>query len=138
MVLHVLKKTDDQSLALKLVKCEFFQSEVNWLGHKLTTSGITPKVTKTEAILKLQHQKSLKELRSFMGSINHLSKFIPNAASQTDQIRSLLREENVKKKMKNVKLPVKKFEWGEKHSLIFEELKKAVARIAQTNYYDPL
>ena len=118
-------------------KCAFFQPDVNWLGHKLTSEGITPKITKTEAILKLQHPKSLKQLRSFMGSINHLSKFIPNAASLTDQLRPLLSEENEKKKMKNVKLPVKKFELGEKHSLIFEEIKKAVTKIAQTHYYDP-
>ena len=45
-----------------------------------------------------------------MGSINHLSKFIPDAASLTDKLRPLLREENEKKKMKNVKLPVKKLE----------------------------
>ena len=48
----------------------------------------------TEAKLKLQHPKSLKQLRSFMVSINHLSKFIPNAASLTDKLRPLLREEN--------------------------------------------
>ena len=59
-----------------------------------------------------------------MGSINHLSKFIPNAASLTDQLRPLLREENEQKKKKNIKLPVKKFERGEQHSLIFEENKK--------------
>ena len=51
LVLDVLKKLDDENLALKLSKGEFFQTEVNWLGHKLTPSGITPKVTKTEAIL---------------------------------------------------------------------------------------
>ena len=113
------------------------QSGVNWLGHKLTSEGITPKITITEAILKLQHPKSLKQLRSFMGSINHLSKFIPNNASLTDRLRPLLREENEKKKMKNVKLPGKKFEWGVEHSIIFEEIKTAVARIAQIHYYDP-
>ena len=101
------------------------------------SEGITPKITKTEAILKLQHPKSLKQLRSFMGSINHLSKIIPDAASLTDKLRPLLREENEKKKMKNVKLPVKKLEWGEEHSRIFEEIKTAVARIAQIHYYDP-
>ena len=89
---------DNENLALKLEKCEFFQTEVNWLGQKLTPEGITPKVTKTEAILKLQHPKSLKQLRSFMGSINPLSKFIPNAVSLTNQLRPLLREENEKKK----------------------------------------
>ena len=113
LVLDVMKKLDDENLALKLSKCEFLQTEVNWLGHKLTSSGITPKVTKTEAILSLQHPKSLKQLRSFLGSINHLSKFIPNAASLTDQLRPLLKEENDKKKLKDIKLPpVKKFEWG--------------------------
>ena len=75
-------------------KCAFFPSEVNWLGHKLTSEGITSKITKTEAIQKLQHPKSLKQLRSFLGSINHISKFIPNAASLTDKLRPLSREEN--------------------------------------------
>ena len=62
LVLDVLQKLDNENLALKLAKCEFFQTEVNWLGHKLTPSGITPKVTKTEAILNLQHPKLLKQL----------------------------------------------------------------------------
>ena len=136
LVINVLKKLDDENLALKLAKCQFFQTENNSLGHKLTPSGITPKFTKTEAILNLQHPKLLKPLR--LGSFNHVSKFVPNAASWSDQFRPLLREENEKKKTKNVKLPVRKFEWREKHSLIFEEIKKAVAQIAQINYYDPL
>ena len=138
LVQDVLKKLDDKNLALKIAICEFFQSEVNWFGHKLTLSGITPKFTKTEAIFKLQHPKLLKHIRSFMGSLNHLSKFIPNAASLTDQLRPLLREENEKKRMRNIKLPVKKIRVGEQLSLLFEEIKKAVARIAQINYYDPL
>ena len=98
------------------------------MGHKFIPSGITPKVTKTEAILNLQHPKLLKQLNSFMSSMNHLSKFIPNAASLTDQLRPLLREKNEKKKLKNIKLPVKKFEWGEKQSLIFEKIEKRSQR----------
>ena len=81
LVVDVLKKLDDENLALKLTKCEFFQTEVNWLGHKLTPSGITPKVTRTEAILNLQHPKSLKQLRSFMGS-----KIIYRSSSLTQQV----------------------------------------------------
>ena len=135
LVIDVLKKLDDENLALKLCKCEFFRNELNWLDHKLTAGGITPKVTKTEAILNLQHPKALKQLRSFLGSINHLSKFIPKAASLTDQLKPLLKEENEKKKLKDIKVPVKKSNGG-KHSLIFEEIKTAVAKIAQINYYD--
>ena len=83
LVRNVLQKLDDENLALKITKCEFFQSSVNWLGHNLSVHGTIPKITKTEAIANLQLPKSLKQLRSFMGSINHLSKFIPNAASLT-------------------------------------------------------
>ena len=59
IVTNVLQKLDDENLALKLAKCEFFQTEVNWLGHQLTPSGSTPKITKTEAILKLNTQNRL-------------------------------------------------------------------------------
>ena len=137
LVRNVLQKLDDKNLALKITKCEFFQSSVNWLGHNLSVHGIIPKITKTEAFANLQPPRSLKQLRSFMGSINHLSKFIPNAASLTEKLRPLLKEENEKKKMKNVRLPVKKFEWDDQHSVAFEDIKKAVANIALLNYYDP-
>ena len=92
LIMNVLEKLDKVNLALKLSKCEFFQNEVNWLEHKLLLDGISPKVAKTEAILKLSPPTSLKQLRSFLGSINHLAKFIPNAANLTEKLRPLLRE----------------------------------------------
>ena len=116
--MNVLEKLDKENLAIKLSKGEFFQNEVNWLGHKLSLDGFSPKITKTEAILKLSPPSSLKQLRSILGTINHLAKFIPNAFNSTDKLRLLLREENEKEKLKNVKIQVKKFEWEEKHSEI--------------------
>ena len=104
MIMNVLEKLDRENLALKLSKCEFFQNEVNWLGHKLSSEGTSPKITKTEAILKLSPPKSLKQLRSLMGSINQLAKCIPNAASLTEKLRLLLREDNEKRKLKSVKI----------------------------------
>ena len=108
LVEAVLKKLDAENLALKISKCEFFKQEANWLGHHLLEAGVRPKVSKTEAVINLNPLKSLKQLRSFLGSINHLAKFIPNAASLTEKLRPLLKEENQKKKLKIMKLPVKK------------------------------
>ena len=138
LITDVLMKLDKENLSLKLSKCELFKTEENWLGQKLSESGVTPKITKTEAILKLEHPTSLKQLRSFLGSINHLSKFIPNAANLTDKLRPLLRKENEKKKLKNIRVPVKKFEWGPEYTEVFEKIKQAVANIAKLNYYDPI
>ena len=59
LIMNVLEKLDKENLALKLSKCEFFQQELNWLGHKLSLEGISPKMTKTEAILKLSPPTSL-------------------------------------------------------------------------------
>ena len=136
LVEAVLKKLDAENLALKLSKCEFFKQEVNWLGHHLSEAGIRPKITKTEAVVNLNPPKSLKQLRSFLGSINHLAKFIPNAASLTEKLRPLLKEENQKKKLKNMKLLVKKFEWGDEHTVVFNAIKEAVASITKVHYYD--
>ena len=112
LIMNVLEKLDRENMALKLPKCKFFQNEVNWLGHKLLSEGISPKITKTEAIVKLSPLKSLKQLRSVIDSKNHLAQFIPNAAGSTEKLRPLLREENEKKKLKSVKIQVIKFEWG--------------------------
>ena len=66
----------------------------------------------------------LKQLRSFLGSINHLANLIPIAASLTDKLRPLLKEKIQKKKLKNMNLPVKTFEWGDEHTVAFDAIKK--------------
>ena len=100
LITDVLIKLNRENLSHKLSKCEFFKTEVYWLGYKLSKNGVTPKIKKTEAIPKLEHRRSLKQLRSFLGSINHLSKFIPIAATFTDKLRPLLYEKSGKKKLK--------------------------------------
>ena len=93
MVAELPKKLDEKNLALKISKCEFFKTEVISLSQTPSQSRINPKLTKTGAILNLHPPRSQKYLRSFMGSINHLSKFIPNAVSWADKLLPLLREE---------------------------------------------
>ena len=101
LITDVLMKLNKENLSHKLSNCEFFKTEVNWLGQKLSENGVAPKRTKTEAILKLEHPRLLKQLRSFLGSINDLSKFIPNAANLMNKLRPLLREDNKKKRLKS-------------------------------------
>ena len=94
LVETVLKKLNDENLALKISKCDFFKQQMNWLGHHLSESGVSPKFTQTGAILNLNPPKLLKQLRSFLGSINHPAKFIPSWASLTEKLRPLLKEES--------------------------------------------
>ena len=112
LIMNVLGKLDRENLALKLSKCELFQNEVNWLGHKLSLDGISPKITTTEAMLKLSPPKSMKQLRSFMGSINHLAPFIPNAANLTEKLRPFCEKRTRKRNLKVSKFRLKSSNGG--------------------------
>ena len=62
LVETVLKKLDDQNLAFKISKCEFFKNQVDWLGHHFSESWVSPKFTKTEAVQNLNPPKLLRQL----------------------------------------------------------------------------
>ena len=89
----VLSRLDKENLAIKLEKCEFAKSSITWLGYKITQSGISsPTIKKSDSILNLKPPSTLKQLRSFMGSIHQLIKFIPNLANLLNLIRPLLKK----------------------------------------------
>ena len=78
---ETVERLDNENLAISLHKCKFGLTEITWLGYKINSEGIRPTKQKTDAIIQLQNLKTLKQLRSFMGSIHHLVRFIPNLAS---------------------------------------------------------
>ena len=96
LVETILKKLDDENLALKISKSEFFKNQVNWLVHYLSESGVSPKFTKTEAIQNL-NPLELKQLRSFLGRINP-AKFIPNAVEENVKGERKISKRRIKRK----------------------------------------
>ena len=78
LVRKSLIKQDQENLRINLAKCQFAKEKIEWLGHNITQSGLTPLSNKTDAIGKLSAPTNLKKLQSFMGSVHHLEKFIPN------------------------------------------------------------
>ena len=71
--------------------------------------------------MKLEHPKTLKQLRSFMGSIHHLIKLIPKLAELTEPLRPLLKKTGNKNNRLN---------WNETHSKTFTNIKQK----DKTNY----
>ena len=123
----ILEKLDKENLAINLQKCEFGKNTIEWLGFKITPQGITPLITKTEAIMKLEHPKTLKQLRSFLGSIHHLIKFIPKQAELTEQLRPLLKKTGNKNNRLN---------WNETHSKTFTNIKQKIKQIIDNKHFD--
>ena len=53
LVRKCLKKLDQENLRINLAKCQFANKKIEWLGHNITQSGVTPLSSKTDAIGKL-------------------------------------------------------------------------------------
>ena len=90
-VREVLLKLQNAGYRASETKTELFKKELTWLGYFINQSGVKPNKDKTEAITKLTAPKNVKELQSFLGSIQHLSKFINNLSKKTDRMRKLLK-----------------------------------------------
>ena len=91
---RILRKLDRENMSLKLTKCQFARKECEWLGHKITCTGITPLIRKTEPIESLKAPKTVSQLKSFMGSIHSLHKYLPALAESSASLRLLLSKKN--------------------------------------------
>ena len=90
---EVLTKLQNPGYRASEKKTELFKQELTWLGYHINRSGVKSIKNKTEAIAKLSAPKNGKELKSFLVSIQHLSKFINDLSKKTDRMRKLLKKE---------------------------------------------
>ena len=69
----VLHRLDDENLAISLDKCKFACKQIKWLRFHIDTEETTLLLRKIDAIEKLSPPEMFKQLKSFMGSIHHLT-----------------------------------------------------------------
>ena len=120
LVYKCLEKLDEDNLRINLSKCHFAKTEIEWLEHKFTQSKIAQLESKTAAILSLSAPKNPKQLRSFLGSVHYLGKFIPNLSQLCHPLRPLLRKKTT-------------FVWNDEHETHFHAIKNKVAN----THYNP-
>ena len=87
-----LQKLNADNLRINLGKCHFTKHQINWLGFTVSQNGVKPIESKTAAIAEIKAPKTLKQLRSFLGSVHHLSKFILSLAKICHPLRPLLKK----------------------------------------------
>ena len=124
LVRKCLIRLDQENLRINLAKCHFAKDKIEWLGHNITQSGVTPLSSKTDAIGKLAAPTNLKNLRSFMGSVHHLGKFIPNLSQLCYPLRPLLKKNT-------------KFIWTDEHEKQFCLIKEKIAETTENKHFNP-
>ena len=62
------------------------------LGHEKDENSKKSKEEKVETIVKLNLPENSKELKSFLGAIQYMVKFLPKLSKQADRLRKLLKK----------------------------------------------
>ena len=70
IVSEVLKRLNDNGMAISLDKCVWEADKVEYLGYLVSEQGLLPLPKKVEAITKLQPPTRQKELLAFLGAAN--------------------------------------------------------------------
>ncbi|WP_208972667.1 hypothetical protein, partial [Escherichia coli] len=70
----------EHKLYAKESKCEFFKTEIHYLGHIITNDGIMMDPEKVEAIVKWPHPTNLTELQIFLGLVGFYRQYIKDYA----------------------------------------------------------
>ncbi|KAK2403898.1 putative mitochondrial protein [Trifolium repens] len=73
IVLEVLR---EKQLYAKFSKCEFWLSEVKFLGHVISQGGVSVDPSKMEAVLNWERPRSVTEVRSFLSLAGYYRRFI--------------------------------------------------------------
>ena len=105
-------------------KSKFLKPEAEWLGYKIEKEGIKPLRDKTKAIGKLKPPKNVKDIRSFLGSVQYLAKHIPNSSEKTAPIRELVKKDST-------------WNGGEKREKAFNEIKTHLEDPQNLAHFNP-
>ena len=120
----VLQALVDRNLTLNKGKCEFNKPSIEFYGFTFGKDGISPDVKKVEAVQKMATPKNAKEVRSFLGLTNYVSRFIPQYANITKPLRDLTKKNTP-------------WTWDAEHEEAFKKLKDVLSRSTAVSYFHP-
>ena len=86
---RVLQRLDKLNLALRKKKCIFSVPKLVFSGFTLLGEGISPAVTKVDAVRNFKTPESVADVRSFVSLLNYCSRFIRDYSTLTDPLRDL-------------------------------------------------
>ena len=89
----VLQLLRDHQLYAKFSKCEFWLTEVRFLGHMVSASGVSVYPEKVEAVMSWEKPKSIFEIRSFLGLAGYYRRFIEDFSRIAAPMTRLTRKE---------------------------------------------
>jgi ribonuclease HI len=107
----VLQRLRDHHLYAKFSKCEFWLDSVKFLGHTISSEGISVDPTKVQEVMDWKPPTSVHQIRSFLGLAGYYRQFIPDFSKIAKPMTELLKKEV-------------KYRWDDKCDEVFHTLRK--------------
>ena len=121
---QLLKTARECNVHVNYDKLQYKWTEVDFFGKTYTIDGQKPSQSKVKVIQEMPPPQSKKQVQSFIGMINYLSKFSAHLSELAEPIRELAKE----------RVP---FNWGPEHDEAFSLINKEVTAAPILAYYSP-
>lgn len=108
---EVFEKLRKVNLKVNPNKCEFLKKQLLYLGHVVTTEGVSPDPDKIKTVQNYPKPINSDEVRRFVAFCNYYRKFIPSFAEITIPLNKLCRKHAT-------------FNWNKESDNAFQKLKE--------------
>ena len=119
----VLDKLSQAGLKVKPSKCELFAENVNYVGHDLSSNGVSVAREKYDTISNYPTPTSIKSIRSFLGFVGYYRSHIKDFAHLAEPLHAMSRKGA-------------HFEWTDQCDEAFQRLKTALINSTALAYPD--
>ena len=117
-------------------KCSFCATETEYLGYVLTGEGIKPQPRKVEAILALTLPQNVKQLRRFLGMVQHYRDLWAKRSKMLSPLTDLVGECGHTNATRATKTKHTPWHWDDMHQTAFNDIKTANAKDVVLAYPD--
>lgn len=120
----VFDKLSKAGFKLNLKKCQFFETDIKYLGHIINKDGLHKDPDKIKAVMECQRPTNVSEVRAYTGLVNYYGRFSPNLSSVMDPLYKLLRDGT-------------SFKWSSECEEAFLKSKQLICSDISLAHFDP-
>ena len=121
---QIFTRLHEFGLKIKPSKCVLFRTEIQFLGHLITASGVQPLPDKVAAIRDWPTPRCLRDTRAFYGLIGYYRRFIAGFATLAEPLTRLTKKGT-------------KFVWTQETDDAFRKLKQAMLEVPTLTFPFP-
>ncbi|XP_055913593.1 uncharacterized protein K02A2.6-like [Eupeodes corollae] len=119
---EIFERLKSYGLVCKREKCILLETEIEFLGHIISETGIRPSDSKVIAIKELPRPTNVKDVQAFMGKVNYYNKFIKNLSQISAPLNILRRNDTA-------------FVWRKEQESAFQYLKSQLVDATRLSHF---